>query len=874
MDTSVADTVNQDVATHKATADGLKQDDALRGDAKVTSKSDVKSAGGADATVKKTACKKHPDNSEKKKNLKKAHKKAKKAASSESDSSSTDSSSSSSESEDEAESESDSESSESEDEKQKRKAKKAKAKAKRLKEKAKKARAQKKKAAAEEESSESEEDSSEEEKGNKKNAKAKAKARKVAKRKAREEEESDDIELEEDPNSAKLRAMKLQLARLGLDTARGQPARRGRGGLSGISRRDLGLEDPLARVKAKQAEKTKAKAKKKARGSKVAFKRVDQLWDQSIHNYKLTETVDDPGVEEFDQYIFTVRRKFDWEHKYQETLVDIRSKPLKEALKHIMSEVKGVSLVQETPHIDPNMLFLYLEETRAYMKELKEASKSEKKRKARKAAAAKASHLKVLIKYLDKDYAETKKTLYPLLENKMITFDLLWALYKPNTIAYCATYGDHDQPRAFKIDYATKDSHFMKGVWYSIEGRYLEYDGKSFGMGTMHTDVMSFTGSRKISSLDCYPLQYHKDPEGVRTTLIERGKKFAALKGMNYRYHKGMAYTKRKRQILKININGRVMIDPAIHRRINPNYPISTVKPKDDADVYEPSDAGSEDDSCRCGGHSSSDDAEGDRNTPSSSEDTKQQRKKFKVVKDEQGQHHLVEIEIDDNGEEIIQKEKLGALGQGVEEAFSDEELLIASPVVLGFAFSEKLWLEFTVSGISDVVWNEGAFDSLVLPDNQKSIVKALVSSHAFHPSRSIDDIIVGKGKGLVAVLHGPPGTGKTLTAEGIADLLKCPLYMVSAGDLGTDPRTLEKELQNILGVYPSPFSLPPSANIDPRHRTQLGRSPPPGRSGRLPRKALNPRHPPQRPRQHLPPPSRVLPRHSLPHHKPRRDVR
>ena len=62
-------------------------------------------------------------------------------------------------------------------------------------------------------------------------------------------------------------------------------------------------------------------------------------------------------------------------------------KPLKEALKHIMADVKGVSLVQETPHIDPNMLFLYLEETRAYMKELKEASKSDKKKKARKAAA-------------------------------------------------------------------------------------------------------------------------------------------------------------------------------------------------------------------------------------------------------------------------------------------------------------------------------------------------------------------------------------------------------------------------------------------------------------------------------------------------------
>lgn len=52
-----------------------------------------------------------------------------------------------------------------------------------------------------------------------------------------------------------------------------------------------------------------------------------------------------------------------------------------------------------------------------------------------------------------------------------------------------------------------------------------------------------------------------------------------------------------------------------------------------------------------------------------------------------------------------------------------------------------------------------------------------------------------------IAVLHGPPGTGKTLTAEGISELLKCPLYMVSAGELGTDSRVLEGELQRILDI-------------------------------------------------------------------------
>jgi hypothetical protein len=749
-------------------------------------------------TTQKASCKKHTDGKDKKTVTKKSKpkKRSKKVERSDSESSDSDDSSSESDESDE-EIESDETSSSSEDsERAKRKAKKSKTKAKKSKlKRSKKQSKNKKKAAHDEDSSDEEADITKTQATNLKNA---VLLKAALKRRAKEVD-SDGLELEdthEDPHDA----MKELMARLRIPNRGGAPRGRGGRGRGGwnTSRGGLGGLEDDARILAEAKKLAKAKEKHK-RASKVAFKRVDQLWDQSIHNYKLTETVDDPDQDEWDQYIFTVRRKFDWEHKYQETFVDIKSKPLKDCLQHVMKDVKGVSLVQDTPHIDPNMLFLYLEECRAYIEELKKLSKNEKEKKARKTLKTRTNHLKILVKYLDKDYADTKKTLYPMLENNTITFDLLWALYKPNTIAYCSTYGDTDQPRAFKIDFATKESHFMKGTWYSIEGKYLEYDGKAFGMGAMHTDVTSFQGARKISSLDCFPLQYHRDAVNLRAKLIERGKKFVALKGMNYRCHTGMAYTKRKRQILKININGRVMVDPAIHRRINPNYPISTVKPKEENEYPDPDES---EESCGCE-NSSDDDADGDQNTPSSSEENRRPRKKFKIVKDENGRHHLVDIESGDEAEdeEDVEKEKLDGRKDEIEETFNDEELLIASPVVLGFAFSEKLWLEFTVSGISDIVWNAGAFDSLVLPENQKSIVKALVSSHAFHPSRSIDDIISGKGKGLVAVLHGPPGTGKTLTAEGIADLLKCPLYMVSAGDLGTDPRTLEKELQNILDI-------------------------------------------------------------------------
>ncbi|KAI9037414.1 ATP-binding protein [Aspergillus affinis] len=610
---------------------------------------------------------------------------------------------------------------------------------------------------------------------------SKLKARKA--KKVRQDESSEDPLEEEDEDETDLDDTALSLAKEKLAALRLKQGGRRRG--KHRSRRvSDGLNDG-------QKGSHRSKGRKKA-ASKIAFKRVDQLWDNTIHNFKLTETIDDPGANEWDQYLFTVRRKFDWDNKYLETVVDIKSKHLRDALAKVMDGVKGVSLVQETAVVDPNMLFLYLEETRQYMRELRQQATTERKKKARNAASLKAQHLKVLLKYLDTDYAETKKTLYPLLEANMITFELLWALFKPNTIAYTPTYGNQDEPRAFKIEYASKESSFMKGQWYSVEGRYLEYDGKTFGMGTMAADVESFKGARKITSLGCYPLKYHREAEDVQAKLIERGKKFVALRGMKYRYHKGMAFYKKKRTVIKVNINGRVMIDPAIHRRINPNYPISTVRPKDPDYLDGDDDDGSE--ACCCPMSDS------DSEEPyAHRRDSDAPQVRYKVIRDKEGTPHVVEVELDENGNEIL-KEDMDQV-EDMDREFTEEELLIASPVVLGFAFSEKLWLEFSISGISDIDWNEDAFDSLVLPDNQKSIVKALVESHTFCAAQNIDDVIQGKGKGLVAVLHGPPGTGKTLTAEGIAELLKRPLYMVSAGELGTDSRTLEGELNKILDI-------------------------------------------------------------------------
>jgi len=420
--------------------------------------------------------------------------------------------------------------------------------------------------------------------------------------------------------------------------------------------------------------------------------------------------------------LFNVRRTFDWEGKYKTTVVDIKSKLLKEALNDIMEGVKGVSLVEESPVVDPNLLFLYLEDLRDLVKDIKAKVRGgeKMKKKIRKRNELKIKHIKVLMKYLDKDYAETKKTLYPMLESGLITFDLLWALFKPNTLAYTSTYGTADEPRAFKIEYAEKEFSFLKGEWYNIEGRYLEYDGKNWGFGSMDAEVASFKGARKITSLACYPLKYHKDEVKMRNQLIERGKKFVSLQGVHYKSHEGLAYYKKKRSVIKVNINGRVMVDPAIHRRILPNYQVSTVKPKEEDEPVDSDDEYDSDEDCGC---DSSDDA--GQTPPLVPID--EERAKARANGDEKID---LATGVDGKKDKIEQLKKEAEAKEKEEEekkalpVFDDEEYLIASPVVLGFAFAEKLWLEFTVSGIKDIAWNEGAYESLVLEANTKDIVK------------------------------------------------------------------------------------------------------------------------------------------------------
>lgn len=82
--------------------------------------------------------------------------------------------------------------------------------------------------------------------------------------------------------------------------------------------------------------------------------------------------------------------------------------------------------------------------------------------------------------------------------------------------------------------------------------------------------------------------------------------------------------------------------------------------------------------------------------------------------------------------------------------------------------------------------------DKLILPEDQKSLLKLLVDSKG----NEFKDIVNNKSGGTVVLLAGKPGLGKTLSAEVFSECSQRPLYRVQCSQLGIDSDTIESELE------------------------------------------------------------------------------
>lgn len=100
--------------------------------------------------------------------------------------------------------------------------------------------------------------------------------------------------------------------------------------------------------------------------------------------------------------------------------------------------------------------------------------------------------------------------------------------------------------------------------------------------------------------------------------------------------------------------------------------------------------------------------------------------------------------------------------------SLTEEDLLLCNYRILGFSLTQKRWGAYAISSMTDVVWDKQGFEKLILDDKKRRMISLLVKSHSSDDG-SFDDIMKGKGRGLVGLLSGSPGVGKTLTAGVVA---------------------------------------------------------------------------------------------------------
>ena len=152
--------------------------------------------------------------------------------------------------------------------------------------------------------------------------------------------------------------------------------------------------------------------------------------------------------------------------------------------------------------------------------------------------------LKVALQYVEEEHGNNIASLENMLPDNEITWKLLWALFKPNTMMYhFHEYTEQAQVlqmRTMKVKYRRDNTPY-----WVISCDMIADDGLKFGYTKVlgiasrpveyqELEIDEFDGARKIQDLIVYPLKFAHDPEKIRSDLIERGKKYVQMVGHTF----------------------------------------------------------------------------------------------------------------------------------------------------------------------------------------------------------------------------------------------------------------------------------------------------------------------------------------------------
>lgn len=328
---------------------------------------------------------------------------------------------------------------------------------------------------------------------------------------------------------------------------------------------------------------------------------------------------------------------------------------------------------------------------------------------------------------------------------------------------------------------------------FKVNCYYLDYDGKLFLPITHTFTIMPWIGERDINNLELYPIRYMKNGQERLRDVHERGRaNFRTIAtGFKHYYYSGLTMVTQpcgcalqKEPMHQEYIESEVIVDYRSTMLKHPSWrpkPAPWKKPPQHDDELQ------------------------ERCCVQYFADIKNQRRVVRTEQEYVHDDHHVDRELSRvfrDHEQILSPVPSGWASNA--EMVPEKDVGLLAGRVFAFVLRTRSFSALWLLALSPIEKQRDSLNNLQLRDNGcKETIQKLVDAHFKQANSGNDqvveyDIIQGKGRGLVILLHGAPGVGKTSTAESVAAASGKPLFQITSADLGTDPMSVEKALKQI----------------------------------------------------------------------------
>ena len=337
---------------------------------------------------------------------------------------------------------------------------------------------------------------------------------------------------------------------------------------------------------------------------------------------------------------------------------------------------------------------------------------------------------------------------------------------------------------------------------------HLDFDGDDIGPVSRTFRIKAFDGGRDIISLPVYPLRYAHQSESVLAAAKATGEKFAKQIQPEGRhaYYRGWSFITNTlgepitdgdlsvpmpKPIAPVHIENHIMIDFEEGFNQHPAWKPIFVTPTRPTIQFTLEDT--ESDPIKVSLWKDADKKElisawSDQVVLDDGSTT------YERIKMVDTDRHLSKLVNDYSRENNPKKDT------------DDADMALLPKRVVAYSVWERRFFNVDVDLVQPITRSKGPnpFDLLEIEQSHKDTIEAIIQNHfakkaaeQYYPISS-QDLIKGKGKGVIILLHGVPGVGKTATAEAIAEKFGQPLFPITCGDLGTSADQVERTMTEI----------------------------------------------------------------------------